>query len=98
MWFLRRMARFSWILKKQIETVLRETDTTRSLLNRIRKRKATFFDHVRTETSYDKRNNRIRGKQNEKIFDGLTKRLKVRLMASGKVKILKPYKIMDLFL
>ena len=45
MWFLRRMLRSSWPAKKSIETVQREADT-RSVINVIRKRPATFFGHV----------------------------------------------------
>ena len=37
MWFLQRMLRISWIAKKSNQTVLREADTTGSLINRIRK-------------------------------------------------------------
>ena len=35
MWFLRRMLRISKTAKKSNETVLRESDTTRALINRI---------------------------------------------------------------
>ena len=37
------MLRISWTAKKSNETVLREADTTRSLINRIRKRQAIFI-------------------------------------------------------
>ena len=57
MWFLQRMLRNSWPKKKSSETVLREADTTRSLINRICKFEATFFwpcDEKReTRTSCD---------------------------------------------
>ena len=39
------MLRISWTAKKSNETVLREADT-RSLINKTRKRQATFFGHV----------------------------------------------------
>ena len=32
--------------KKSIKTVLREADTTRSIINRIHKHQTTFFGHV----------------------------------------------------
>ena len=44
--FLRRMLPISWTLKKSKETVLRETDTKRSLINRISKCQATLLGHM----------------------------------------------------
>ena len=46
MWFLQKMLRISWTEKKSKETELLEADTTKSLINRIRKGQATFFGHV----------------------------------------------------
>ncbi|GFO26694.1 LOW QUALITY PROTEIN: endonuclease-reverse transcriptase [Plakobranchus ocellatus] len=46
MWFLRRMLRISWTAKKTNDTVLEEAHTTRLLISKIRKRQATFFNHV----------------------------------------------------
>ena len=43
MWLLRRMLRISWAAKISIEKVLREADTTRSLINKIHKCRATFL-------------------------------------------------------
>ena len=43
MWFLQRMLKISWTVK---ETVLQVADTTRSLINKIHNRQATFFGHV----------------------------------------------------
>ena len=36
----------TWTAKLSNETVLQDADTTKSLLNRIRKGQATFFSHV----------------------------------------------------
>ena len=47
MWFLRRMLRISWTEKKSKETMLRNADTTKALINRISQHKATFFGHVK---------------------------------------------------
>ncbi|GFS15739.1 endonuclease-reverse transcriptase [Elysia marginata] len=44
--FLRRMMRISWTAKKPNDTVLSETKTKRALINKIRKRQATFFGHI----------------------------------------------------
>ena len=41
MWFLQRMLQNSWITKKSNKTMLREADTTISLINRIHKLKRT---------------------------------------------------------
>ncbi|GFR94609.1 retrovirus-related Pol polyprotein LINE-1 [Elysia marginata] len=45
MWFLGRIFRISWTEKKTNEGVLRVTDTDRSLLRLLRKRKMEFFGH-----------------------------------------------------
>ena len=84
MWFLRRMLRIPWTAKKTNEEVLKEADTERSLINKIRKRQATFFGHVmrRERMEYDittgmLEGNRSRGRPREKMLDGLTSWLKV---------------------
>ena len=46
MWFLRRMLRISWAAKKTNKTAFRKADSTRSLINKIRKRQALFFVRV----------------------------------------------------
>ena len=46
MWFLRRMLRIPWTGKKTNEMVLKEAETNRSLVQKIRKQQATFFGHV----------------------------------------------------
>ncbi|GFS14638.1 endonuclease-reverse transcriptase [Elysia marginata] len=46
MCFLRRMMRIPWIAKKTNDTVLSETKTKRALINKMRKRQATFFGHI----------------------------------------------------
>ena len=79
MWFLRRMLRIPWTEKKTNEAVLEEAETTRLLIKNIRKRQATFFGHVmRREklehlvTTGKLDGKRSRGRQREKMIDGLT--------------------------
>ena len=43
MWFMRRMLRIPWTVKKRNEMVLKEAETNRSLVQKIRKQQATFF-------------------------------------------------------
>ncbi|GFS12970.1 hypothetical protein ElyMa_001385600 [Elysia marginata] len=78
MWFLRRMLRISYTEKKSNEPVLIEANSRRSLIKTIRKRQATFLGHVmRREklehliTTGKLDGKRGRGKQREKIMDGL---------------------------
>ena len=73
------MLRIPWTAKKTNQEVLKEAVTERSLLNRIRKRQATFFGHVmrREKMEYDittgmLEGNRSRGRPREKMLDGLT--------------------------
>ena len=81
MFFLRRMPRISCIEKKSSETMFLEADTTKSLINRIRKRQATFFG--RREKQDDLLNigviegKRSSGQQYKKMLNELTKWLKV---------------------
>ena len=77
------MLRISWTAKKSNETVLREADKMRSLINTIPKCKTTFFGHVmRREKLAHLVTTRMikgkcsRGKQCTKILDVLTKWLK----------------------
>ena len=44
MWFLRRMLRISWKERKSNETVLKEAQTSRALVNKIRNAKQRFSD------------------------------------------------------
>ncbi|BFZ23669.1 hypothetical protein BsWGS_26708 [Bradybaena similaris] len=46
MWFYRRMMRIPWTDKKRNEDVLRETDSQRELVARIRRRQSAFFGHL----------------------------------------------------
>ncbi|GFO43085.1 endonuclease-reverse transcriptase [Plakobranchus ocellatus] len=78
MWFLRRMLRIPWTAKKTNERVLNEDNKRRSLVRTIRKRQATFLGHLmRREkmehlvTTGKLEGKRSRGRQREKITDGL---------------------------
>ena len=92
MWFLRRLMKISWMAKKSNDTVLKETHTSRALVNKIRTRQTTFFGHVmRREklqhliTTGMMEGKRSRGKQRETMTDGL-----VNWLGAGKVvEILK---------
>ncbi|GFN89597.1 endonuclease-reverse transcriptase [Plakobranchus ocellatus] len=46
MWFFRRMLRVPWTARKTNEEVLKETESTRSLMSRIRRRQAKFVGHI----------------------------------------------------
>ncbi|GFO24426.1 timeless-interacting protein [Plakobranchus ocellatus] len=83
MWFIRRMLRISWTAKKTNDTVLEEAHTTRLLISKIRKRQATFFGHVMRREKLENlvttgmlEGKRSRGKQREKLIEGLTDWLK----------------------
>ena len=92
MWFLRRMMKISWMAKKSSDTVLKEAHTSRALVNKIRTRQTTFFGHVMRREKLEQlittgmmKGKRSRGKQREKITDGL-----VKWLGAGKVvEILK---------
>ena len=78
MWFIRRMLRVSWMAKKTNESVLKEAEIELSLLNRIRSQQANFVGHAMRRHSLEhiittgKMNGkRSRGRQREKIWDGL---------------------------
>ncbi|GFN78614.1 endonuclease-reverse transcriptase [Plakobranchus ocellatus] len=76
-------ARISWTAKKTNDTVLEEAHTTRLLISKIRKRQATFFGHVMRREKLENlvttgmlEGKRSRGKQREKLIEGLTDWLK----------------------
>ncbi|GFN78083.1 LINE-1 retrotransposable element orf2 protein [Plakobranchus ocellatus] len=100
MWFLRRMLRIPWTAKKTNERVLNEANKRRSLVRTIRKRQATFLGHVirrgkleHLVTTGKFEEKRSRGRQREKIMDGLA-----TWLGSGKVSdILAAVKDMDLW-
>ncbi|GFO33887.1 eukaryotic translation initiation factor 3 subunit f [Plakobranchus ocellatus] len=74
MWFLRRMLRIPWTAKKTNERVLNEANKRRSLVRTIRKRQATFLGHVMRRGKLEHleiEGKRSRGRQREKIMDGL---------------------------
>ncbi|GFR99776.1 endonuclease-reverse transcriptase [Elysia marginata] len=78
MWFLRRMMRIPWTAKKPNDTVLSETKTKRALINKIRKRQASFFGHIMRRERQEHlvttgmvMGRRGRGKLSEKTTDGL---------------------------
>ena len=92
MWFLRRMMKISWKAKKSNDTVLKEAHTSRALVNKIRTRQTTFFGHVMRREKLEHlittgmmEGKRSRGKQREKMTDGL-----IKWLGAGKVvEILK---------
>ena len=92
MWFLRRMMKISWMVKKSNDTVLKEAHTSRAIVNKIRTRQTTFFGHVMRRENLEHlittgmvEGKRSRGKQREKMTDGLA-----NWLGAGKVvEILK---------
>ncbi|GFR93185.1 endonuclease-reverse transcriptase [Elysia marginata] len=64
MWFFRRMLRVPWTARKTNEEVLKETETTRSLTNRIRRRQAKFVGHIMIENLIT--TGRMEGKKSRK--------------------------------
>ena len=78
MWFLRRMMRIPWTAKKTNEKVLLEANEKRKLVLGIRKRQSLFVGHVlrkqgleHTVTTGKINGKRDRGRQREKMLDGL---------------------------
>ena len=78
MWFLKRILRIPWTVKKTNEMVLKEAETNRSLMQKIRKQSATFFGHVMrreclehflTTGKLDRK--RSKGRQRKKKLDSL---------------------------
>ncbi|GFO19823.1 eukaryotic translation initiation factor 3 subunit f [Plakobranchus ocellatus] len=87
MWFLRGILRIPWAAKKTNERVLNEANKRRSLVRTIRKRQATYLGHVMRRgklehlvTTGKFEGKRSRGRQREKIVDGLA-----RWLGTGKV-------------
>lgn len=85
MWFYRRMLRIPWTDRKTNGDVLKEADTKRMLINKIRKRQANFFGHFMRKESLEHRittakidGKRSRGRQREKITDSLAAWIDVR--------------------
>ncbi|GFR58388.1 endonuclease-reverse transcriptase [Elysia marginata] len=79
-WFLRRMLKIPWTAKKTNERVLQEAQSKRSLLDKIRKRQATFFGHIMRQEKLENliitgmiTGRRCRGRQREKLTDGIAK-------------------------
>ncbi|GFN84676.1 glutamate synthase [NADH], amyloplastic [Plakobranchus ocellatus] len=79
MWFLRRMLQIPWTAKKTNERVLYEANKRKSLVRTIRKCQATFLglvmrrgklEHLATTGKFEGK--RSRGRQREKIMDGLS--------------------------
>ena len=78
--------------KKSNDTVLKEAHTSRAIVNKIRTRQTTFFDHVMRREKLEHlittgmiEGKRSRGKQREKMTDGLA-----NWLGAGKVvEILK---------
>jgi len=84
MWFLRRMLRIPWTVKKTNQEVLKEAVTERLLINRIWKRQAKFFGHVMRweKMEYDITTRKCGGnwsreRPQEKMLDSLTSWLKL---------------------
>ncbi|GFR76719.1 retrovirus-related Pol polyprotein LINE-1 [Elysia marginata] len=79
-WFPRRMLKILWAAKKTNERVLQEAQSKRSLLDKIRKRQATFFGHIMRQEKLENlmitgmmTGRRCRGRQREKLTDGMAK-------------------------
>ena len=87
--------KISWMAKKSNDTVLKEAHTSRALVNKIRTRQTTFFGHVMRREKLEHlittgmmEGKRSRGKQREKVTDGLA-----NWLGAGKVvEILKATK------
>ncbi|GFO05088.1 endonuclease-reverse transcriptase [Plakobranchus ocellatus] len=79
MWFFRRMLRVPWTARKTNEEVLKETESTRSLMSRIRRRQAKFVGHIMRREGLENlvitgrmEGKKSRGRQREKMLDGMT--------------------------
>ena len=100
MWFLRRMLRIPWTAKKSNETVLKEADSKRSLVNKIRKRQSSFIGHVMRREKMEHlvttgmlEGKRSRGRQREKVLDSLASWLR----ATDMMEMLKATKDRDVW-
>ncbi|GFR98808.1 eukaryotic translation initiation factor 3 subunit F [Elysia marginata] len=79
MWFFRRMLRVPWTARKTNEEVLKDTETTMSLMNRIRRSQAKFVGHIMRREGLENlittgrmEGKKSRGIQREKMLDGMT--------------------------
>ncbi|GFR77493.1 endonuclease-reverse transcriptase [Elysia marginata] len=92
MWFFRRMLRVPWTARKMNKEVLKETETTRSFMNRIRRRQAKFVAHIMRREGLDLENlvttgrmegKKSRGRQREKMLDGMTSWMVTKTMTDA---------------
>ncbi|GFR86563.1 eukaryotic translation initiation factor 3 subunit F [Elysia marginata] len=74
------MLKMSYTAKKTNERVLQEAQSKRSLLDKIRKRQATFFGHMMRQEELENliitgmmTGRRCRGRQREKLTDSMAK-------------------------
>ncbi|GFS13579.1 eukaryotic translation initiation factor 3 subunit F [Elysia marginata] len=74
------MLKIPWTAKKTNERVLQEAQSKRSLLDKICKRQATFFGHIMRQEKLENliitgmmTGRRCRGRQREKLTDGMAK-------------------------
>ncbi|GFO10081.1 endonuclease-reverse transcriptase [Plakobranchus ocellatus] len=77
--FFRRMLRVPWTARKTNEEVPKETESTRSLMSRIRRRQAKFVGHIMRREGLENlvttgrmEGKKSRGRQREKMLDGMT--------------------------
>ena len=80
MWFLRRMLKISWTDKISNENILIQTNERRKIIMGLRKRQSKFIGHILRKGKLEHLvttgkiiGRRDRGRQREKILDGLTK-------------------------
>ena len=78
MWFLRRIMKVPWTAKISNTIILQMANETRTLIKDIRKRQSDFFGHIIRKEQIEHivitgkiSGRRDRGRQREKIFDGL---------------------------
>jgi hypothetical protein len=79
MWFLRQMMKMPWTAKISNTIILQMANETRTLIKDIRKRQSDFFGHIIRKEKIEQlvitgkiSGRRDRGRQREKIFDGLS--------------------------
>ena len=79
MWFWRRMLRIPWTARKTNKEVMEKIGLTRSLVKRTRQRQAKFVGHIMRRkglehliTTGKLEGGRGRGRQRDKLLDGLT--------------------------
>jgi hypothetical protein len=80
MWFLRRMMKVPWTVKVSNKIILQMANETRTLIRDIRKRLSNFFGHIIRKEQIEHTvitgkisERRDRGRQREKILDGLAR-------------------------